>query len=312
MKNPRKVLIIKTGFSEFLDRGISTTVSLGDVLFCTAILHLFKQDQVTWITAFQARELLKNNPYITEVLIFGPKVLGQIRDREFDVIINLEKDIGICALVSQIRAKRHYGFYFNDRSHQISTYKKATRYLLSGQENQRAIDKNFFEILYETIEKEWKGQGAVLAAPPRKEKFAVGFNHSVGTKWPTKAWPMEQWKKLEQLLVDDYSISWQQGFSNLKKYTDWINSCRVIVTSDSLGQILGQALGKQIVGLYGPTDHRRLRGVPNIHTIPSGLECPYKPCYLLACKHSQFCMDYISPEEVALACRKILKGSVHP
>ena len=59
MKTSRKVLIIKTGFSEFLDRGISTTVSLGDVLICTSLLHLYKQDEVTWVTDWMARRLLK-------------------------------------------------------------------------------------------------------------------------------------------------------------------------------------------------------------------------------------------------------------
>ena len=75
MKLPRKVLIIKTGFSEFLDRGISTTVSLGDVLICTSLLHLYKKDEVTWVTDWQARQLLKDNPFIKNLLIFGTKTL---------------------------------------------------------------------------------------------------------------------------------------------------------------------------------------------------------------------------------------------
>ena len=75
MKKPRKVLIIKTGFSEFLDRGISTTVSLGDVLICTSLLHLYKKDEVTWVTDWQARQLLQKNPYIHQLLIFGTKAL---------------------------------------------------------------------------------------------------------------------------------------------------------------------------------------------------------------------------------------------
>jgi hypothetical protein len=53
----RRVLIIKTGFSEFLDLGISTTVSLGDVLICTSILDIFKNDEVTWLTDRQAKSV---------------------------------------------------------------------------------------------------------------------------------------------------------------------------------------------------------------------------------------------------------------
>ena len=81
MKTCRKILIIKTGFSEFLDRGISTTVSLGDVLICTSLLHLYKRDEVTWVTDWQARQLLANNPYIHHLLIYGSKTLENLRLR---------------------------------------------------------------------------------------------------------------------------------------------------------------------------------------------------------------------------------------
>lgn len=40
-----KVLIVKLGFTETIDN-----VSLGDVFMTTAILHLFKNDNVTGLT----------------------------------------------------------------------------------------------------------------------------------------------------------------------------------------------------------------------------------------------------------------------
>lgn len=308
MRKPRTILIFKAGFSEFLDRGISTTVSLGDVLFCTALLPLYKGDNVTWVTAWPARELLQGNPLIRELLIFGPKTFEDLRSREFDVLINLEKDIGICCTVAQIKARKRFGFYYNERAHDISTFKRSTKYLLAGQENHRTIDSNFFEILYQTVGKSWRGQGPVLKKPPaKKEKYDIGFNHAVGSKWPTKAWPHESWKELEKLLGSDYKISWQQGFSNLKKYIRWLSSCRVIVTSDSLGQVLGQALGKKVVSLYGPTDYRRVRGIPNIFPVAAPSDCPHLPCYLLTCKYEKFCMNEINPVEVERVVRKVLE-----
>ena len=170
MKTSRKVLIIKTGFSEFLDRGISTTVSLGDVLICTSILHLYKNDEVTWVTDWQARQLLNQNPYIHHLLIFGTKTFESLEAQSFDIMINLEKDIGICTFLNKINAKKKYGFYFNDTIHNITTRRKFTQYLLAGQENHRDIKKNALEILYETVGEVWKGQGLILAhKPTRKE-----------------------------------------------------------------------------------------------------------------------------------------------
>ncbi|HOW36101.1 MAG TPA: glycosyltransferase family 9 protein [Candidatus Omnitrophota bacterium] len=307
MHNRRKVLVIKTGFSEFLDREISTTISLGDVLICTSILHLYKNDRVTWITSFKGSPLLKDNPYIDEILIFGPETLKKITRRSFDILVNLEKDIGICTYLAQIKAKKKYGFYFNSRIYDIATYKRSTQYLLTGQENHRYIHKNAFELLFETLGGRWKGQSPVLGRKRgNREKYDIGFNFAVGPKWPTKAWPMKYWKELEGILKKDYSLSWQQGHKNVAKYIDWIESCRVIVTSDSLGQILAQALGKKVISLYGPTNYLRMTGIDNIHIVASTLNCPFAPCYSPICKFDRFCMNYISPKTVARECARLL------
>lgn len=307
-QSPRKVLIIKTGYSEFLDRGISTTVSLGDVLICTALLHLYKNDHVTWVTSSQAKELLVKNPFIHELVVFGSEALVRLDGQTFDVLINLEKDIGISAALSRIRARKCYGFYFSDKTHSIETRKRSTRYLLAGQENHRDIDQNALEILYETVDKKWQGQGLILGHSRKtKIKYDFGFNYSVGSKWPTKAWPEDHWKALENLLKSRYSVTWQKGHSHLGTYIAWVNSCRVIVTSDSLGQAIGSALGKKVITLYGPTNAERMENVPGVKVVPSTLKCPHMPCYLPFCKFDKFCMDYISPEKVANLCHQAIK-----
>jgi len=307
-KPSRRVLIVKTGYSEFLDRGISTTVSLGDVLICTSLLHLYKNDHVTWVTSSQAKDLLKHNTWIHELVIFGSKAINRLEEQEFDILINLEKDIGISSILGRIKAKKCFGFYFSDKTHNIETRKRSTRYLLSGQENHRDIDQNALEILYETVGKRWNGQGLVLG--PKKKariKYDFGFNYSVGSKWPTKAWSMDFWKELERILGAKYSVGWQKGHSHLATYINWLNSCRVIVTSDSLGQAIGSALGKKVITLYGPTNYQRMQNVPGVEVVPSILKCPHLPCYLPFCKFEKFCMDFISPEKVANLCLQAIK-----
>jgi heptosyltransferase-2 len=303
----KKVLIIKTGFSEFLDRGISTTVSLGDVLNCTSLLHLYKKAHVTWVTSWAARQLVERNPYISRLLIFGPDALKALPEQSFDILINLEKDIGICSWVTQVKAGKRYGFYFDPRSHDIATYRRSTHYLLEGQENHKDIRKTLLEILFEMVGRKWNGEVPILHRPqPLKEIYDIGLNYAVGSKWPTKAWPMDKWKILESSLKKTHTVTWQKGHKNLLWYINWIDRCRLIVTGDSLGQIIGQALGKKVVALYGPTNHHRMKGVSRTTVIPSNLRCPYMPCYLPICKHNEFCMDFISPEEVASVCERLL------
>lgn len=296
----RRILIIKTGFSEFLDLGISTTVSLGDVLICTALLHLYKNDEVIWLTDIKAKVLLKDNPYIHEILIFDAHVRERVMGLEIDVVINLEKDLGLSILANEIKAKTKYGFYYDNKQHTINTRNRYTQFLLAGQENQRAIHKNAFELLYETVGEKWQGQGAILGIKPKRfPRYDLGFNYEVGRKWPTKAWPLSHWNDLEKLLIRKYSITWQQGHKNLKKYIDWINDCRTLITCDSLGQAIGQALGKKVLTLYGPTNPNRMQRVKGVDLIVSSLSCGHMPCFMPVCQNNKFCMDYISPERVA-------------
>ena len=44
-----------------------------------------------------------------------------------------------------------------------------------------------------------------------------------------------------------------QHLDDLHGYMDWINTCRVLITNDSLGLYLGIALGKKVIALFGPT-----------------------------------------------------------
>ncbi len=307
MKKARKVLIVKTGYSEFLEKGISTQVSLGDVLLCTVLLNLYKQDKVTWVTSSKAAPLLKDNPYISRLIMMGPDLFTQLAQESFDLMINLEKDIELSAFLVQVKVKKKYGFYFNRLTQDMDAYKRSARYLLAGQENHQDIDKSFFEILYETVGARWEGQGALLpSSHPQKEKWDIGFNYAVGPKWPTKAWPRRHWERLEQLLKDKYSLSWQRGHRDLDQYINWIAGCRLIVTSDSLAQAVGLALNKQVMTLFGPTNPQRMQGIPRVTLLRSPLRCPYMPCFHSVCRNDRFCMDDISPEIVAQNCERIL------
>ena len=109
----RKILIIKTGYSETLDPEISTVTSYGDVLRTTVLLHLYQKDQVTWLVDEHAYPILKNCPFVDRVLIYNLSTVLQLQSELFDVVINLEKVPGLCALADKIQARRHYGFSFN-------------------------------------------------------------------------------------------------------------------------------------------------------------------------------------------------------
>ena len=62
--------------------------AMGDVLRSTALLPMIAEVHgraaITWITRMESVPLLQQNPYIAEVLVFGPEALGHIQARRFD------------------------------------------------------------------------------------------------------------------------------------------------------------------------------------------------------------------------------------
>ena len=82
-----KILIVKLGYSETLDAEISKNSSLGDVLRTTVLLHVFKNDHVTWLVDEHAFPLLEGNPYIKRLLPYDLTTVLHIEAEEFDIVI---------------------------------------------------------------------------------------------------------------------------------------------------------------------------------------------------------------------------------
>ncbi|MDD5072236.1 MAG: glycosyltransferase family 9 protein [Candidatus Omnitrophica bacterium] len=307
---PNKVLIIKLGYSETLDQEIGTTTSLGDVLRTTVILNYFKGRDVTWLVDEKAYPLLDGNPRIKRILIFGPESVLQLQRERFDTVINLEKGPAICALSDSVNARKRFGFRFDPAKGAAQAHNGAEMVLslCLDLEKKKENLKFWQDALASMIGKRWsEGEKYILGYKPRsKVKYDIGFNWVVGDKWPNKAWPKRNWQKLGKLLKGKYSVCWQKGLGDLDEYMDWINSCRLIVTNDSLGMHLAIALRKKMIALFGPSSSKEVclyeRGVK---LMPKS---PYKcaPCLNSVCVQKVNCMEYITPEAVKEEIVKML------
>ncbi|MFH1847197.1 MAG: glycosyltransferase family 9 protein [Candidatus Omnitrophota bacterium] len=306
-----KVLIVKLGFTETIDKRISTdNVSLGDVFRTTAILHLFKNDKVAWLTTKEAMPLLTKNPYIDRLLVYNMTTVLQLQSEQFDVVVNLEKVPGVCAFTDAIQAWRRYGFRFDPKKGAAEAYEHSYEVVANSLDPglRRNMTKNWIEMLYAMVGAKWQGEGYILGYKPRtKEKYDIGFNLKVGSRWPNKAWPDKNWQKLEELLKDEYSISYQESPDKIEGYIDWLNSCRLIVTNDSLGLHLAIALKKKIAALFGPTSEREVNLFNNGVVIRSDKKLKCMPCFNPVCRTHAGCMDLIKPEKVYVEIKKMLE-----
>lgn len=303
--NMKKILIIKMGYSETLDRMLSLTTSLGDVIRTTFILNYFKNDNVSWLVDGKAAPLLEGNKHIKHILIYSPDIVHKLKKNNFDLIVNFEKSPEICLFVKSLKAKKYMGFGFNGLNTKIKSFDD---YLVGNKkliEINKDINKRknnqycWQKILADALEQQWNGEEYILGYKPCSEiKYDIGFNWTTSNKWANKTWPHDYWLKLRNLLKGRYSISWQEGMADLHQYIDWLNSCRLVVTSDSLGLHLGLALKKKVIALFGPTSPNEIYFYNSGISVLPEIDYSCIPCLKPVCDKPKNCMEYIFPEKI--------------
>jgi heptosyltransferase-2 len=306
-----KVLIIKLGYSETIDSGIAKVSSLGDVLRTTVILYPFANDHVTWLVDEQAYPLLQGNPYIQRILPYDLSSVLQLQRERFDTVINLEKVPGVCALADSISAWRRYGFRFDEAHGVAEAYDGCEKVvsLCKDDDFKRTYKGSWQESLLQIVGAQWEGQEYIIGYQPKSsEQFDVGLNWAVGAKWVNKAWPAKRWDELKLLLTGNFSYSAQEGMHDLRGYMDWINSCRLLVTNDSLGLHIALALRKKVVVMYGPTNPNETHFYGRAEVLYPDTLLPCIPCLKQSCDQEINCMDYISASAVMDAVVRLLAG----
>ncbi len=309
-----KVLIIKAGYSEFLERNHSRKVSFGDVLRTTPLLHLYKEDNVTWVTDESAYPLLENNPFIKRLLPYDVNTILQLESEEFDSVINLEKVPGICALADKIKAWKKFGFRFNTFTGEAEAHDRAFEVLAVSSDSilKQKNEKTAQELLFEMVGKKWNGEKYVLGYKPRTmEQYDVCLNTLAGQKWPNKAWSAERWNRIEEKLIEEgLKVSRQDKqpneiLTNLHDYMDWINSGKLVISNDSLGMHLAIALNKKILALFGPTPHKEVYFYGQGKAILPDPVPECMPCFKPECKKEKPCILDINTEKILEEIKKI-------
>lgn len=300
----KDILIIKLGYCETLVNEQGFVPSLGDVFRHTVLLHRYVNERVTWLTSLSAVPLLRGNPLIHELLAFDEKTTENLKKRHFDEVVCIEKAPTICRLAKSISADTYYGFGWNGKRVDAHPNAQPALDIANGKGHFLPIQA----LLYQMVDSYWNGEDYVLGYTPKKQpKYDIGLNFHVGKKWPTKAWPRHHWQKLACLCEQKgYSVSWQEGETDIDHYMDWINAGKVIITCDSLGMHLGLAMKKKVIALFGPTPSDGIYMYGRGIIIHANWSCMEAPCMKPECKKSGACMEAIQPEMIFQAIMNMM------
>ncbi len=280
--------------------------ALGDVLRTTTILNVL-EGNVTWITKPGASPLLENIPRINRIV----DDVKNIKGNHFDAVLSLDDDIAGCSILKEITFNNLYGFYENNGK--ILPREEAREWWamsLNGPEDRderkQANRKSFQYYLFKNIGLEFKGQDYVFGYKPKDvKKDIIGLEGRAGDRWPMKIW--SHYDLLEdRLRKDGFKIKIFKQRKDIRDYISDINSCKLVVSGDSLAMHIALALKKKVVALFGPTNPYEIemygRGV-KLHSNMPCISC-YKKSI---CENKPNCMESLDVGTVYASIKGLLR-----
>ena len=322
--------------------------AVGDVLRTTSILkplkNKYSDSYIIWCTRQNSRELFKENLLVDEVITVEDDALFRTTAEEYDVVINLDTSKISSAIAANASAKEKFGFVLNKKSYVEATSDDAQRWLEMSafddvkNSNQKSYQQIMYEILNLNLPVEppiihiTEKYRANIAAKQFVEKLnhkkpIIGLNVGVGTKWPSKGWPLKRWKELIKKLGNDqyhllllggpeeseivsqlekeYKFLINTGCDNsLLEFAAIVDLCDFIVTADTLALHIATALEKKVITLFGPTSASEIElyGKGIKLSSADGCKCYYKKF----CSQEISCMEKINSEMVIEAIGSLL------
>jgi len=143
--------------------------ALGDVLRTTPLLRALKaryaDSHISWLTENPSASILKGNQLINKVYIYDNGLPAELKAREFDLLINLDKDKSAIALAEEIGSKQKRGFG-RDNGGSLRPFDKDSEYAyrlgIDDELKFRRNKKTYQEISFEQAGLEYSGEEYLL------------------------------------------------------------------------------------------------------------------------------------------------------
>jgi ADP-heptose:LPS heptosyltransferase len=322
--------------------------AVGDVLRTTSILKPLKkkypESYIEWCTRRNSLELFKHNSIVDEVIIFEDDATFRINSEKYDIVINLDTSKLSSAIAASAKGREKVGFVLKGNGFVEAASANAKQWLeMSAFDDvKKANTKSYQQIMYEILDLKLPVEIPMIQISEKEKslilkkgfvkkifsnKLTIGLNIGVGSKWPSKGWPIKRWQELiKELGAEKYNLLLLGGpeevetikqltaefnyiietgcDNSLLEFAAIVDLCDLVITADTLALHIATALQKKIIALFGPTSANEIelygRGIKL--SFPKGCKCYYRKY----CSEEVSCMEKITCEMVIEAIDSIL------
>jgi ADP-heptose:LPS heptosyltransferase len=321
--------------------------SLGDVLHATGHVRAIKKHfpgcHLTLLTADTSVDIFRRNPFVDEIILFEryrvkenwwrqpawtmshiADVMGQVRQREYDLAIDLQGRWKSVIFLYGSRARRRFvkgdwPFVAGYRNKKLHAIREMDRVLdLAGVPTDDTHMEFFIgdtasRVANETLSGSgWSGRPYLVISP--------------FTRWPSKNWSLDRYVETARLLSRDFTLvltgssSDRQridalkaradcpdtinlaGMLDLEQFAALVGGAAAMISGDSFAMHVAVACDTPVVALFGPTAESRV-GPQSEKSVVLRADVGCEVCYRRDCRRR--CIDAIAAYDVVTAIERL-------
>ena len=317
-----KILIIKLG-------------AAGDVIRTTPILKKLKQEypnsEITWLT--WTPDLVPSE-WVDRIWKFELKRIVTLQMAEFDLLINLDKDLEACALTKQINATEKKGFILDNNNRCSPVNRDSEHKFMTGifDDLNKTNTKNYIKEIFEICGHEFNGEKYILSNFAHegykwdipKDRTVVGLNTGCGSRWTSRLWAEENWIELTRKLQaqgkyvlllggpDEHEKNTRLakatgaeylGHFPLKQFINLVDQCDLVITAVTMAMHIVIGLEKKMVLFNNIFNKHEFELYGNGQILEPEFACD---CFFAnICPND--CMQYIYVDKVLSTCEQLLE-----
>jgi ADP-heptose:LPS heptosyltransferase len=309
------VLIIKLG-------------ALGDVINTLPLATALKDQlgaRIHWLVEPLSHPLLAVHEAVDHAILFDRKkglramagILGELKSHSFDLVIDLQRILKSGIISRAVRGRRTIGFDWR-RCKELTWLLPFER--IPPADPQRHMVHQYLDFAaylgIKEVKVEWRIPDSRTKPADLPEEFVV---LNIGATKKVNRWTSAGFAALARMIHTRYgfqclltggredvpmaqsiiaaagdAVCDKVGRTSLMELVSLLSAARAVVTCDTGPMHLAVALGKPVVALFGPSDHRRT-GPYRGKVIRAKIDCG--PCGRKKCKNP-ICMTAIRAREV--------------